>query len=258
MLKPYSKYQAVLFKNGSTAKINDAITIEKALQVSINGSSFSVVMQTPGDEINLCRGLLFSEDIITHKTSINFETSTSKDGYIELINCIINQIDLGEGYKSSRSLLSVSSCGICGKQELTDIDTSGEKLNSQHLSPNTIFNLKKIMHNHQTIFPITGSTHGSALFDLDSNLLSLKEDVGRHNALDKAIGELILKDQLNLAKVLFFSGRLSFEIIFKCFRAKIPTIIAISAPTSLAIDYAKEFGITLYGFCRDDRFTRYS
>jgi FdhD protein len=114
------------------------------------------------------------------------------------------------------------------------------------------------MQLNQPIFPITGSTHGAALFTKDGDLLTLKEDIGRHNALDKSIGDLILKKQLTQAKILFFSGRLSFEIIFKSFRAKISTIIAISAPSSLAIDYAKEFGITLYGFCRGDRFTRYA
>jgi len=258
MPNPYINYQAINYNDGKTSEVSDAITIEKALQISINGNSFSVVMQTPGDEIILCKGLLFSEDIITQNTLIEFTTTQSDDNYIEEVDCIIVPTELGEGYKSSRSLLSVSSCGICGKQKLTDINTSGKKLSSQLLDPKFIFELKSKMQLSQPIFSITGSTHGSALFDSNGNLLSIKEDVGRHNALDKAIGELLIQNKLADAKILFFSGRLSFEIIFKSFRAKIPTIIAISAPTSLAIDYAKEFGITLYGFCRGDRFTRYS
>ena len=258
MPKPYVNYQAIHFKDGNTSEVSDAITIEKALQISINGEHFAVVMQTPGDEVNLCRGLLFSEDIVTSQTLARFEETKSDDGYIEEINCVIDSNLLGDGYKSSRSLLSVSSCGICGKQDLDDLKLSGDKLETHLLDSNFIFDLKKQMQSNQPIFPLTGSTHGSALFDDNGNLLTLKEDVGRHNSLDKAIGELLLDNQLNQAKILFFSGRLSFEIIFKCFRAKIPTIIAISAPTSLAIDYAKEFGITLYGFCRGDRFTRYS
>jgi FdhD protein len=135
---------------------------------------------------------------------------------------------------------------------------SGSKLYKNELEPKFIFNLQEIMQSNQPIFTVTGSTHGSALFNKKGDLLSLKEDIGRHNALDKAIGDLIRQKRLKEAKILFFSGRLSFEIIFKSFRSKIPTIIAISAPSSLAIDYAKEFGITLYGFCRGDRFTRYS
>ena len=258
MPKPYINYQAINFKDGDTSEVSDAITIEKALQISINGNSFAVVMQTPGDEVNLCKGLLFSEDIITLKTFISFDTIKSDYGYIEEVNCILEPSNLGKGYKSSRSLLSVSSCGICGKQELGDLYTSGKKLSTHLLEPNFIFDLKKQMQSSQPIFPITGSTHGSALFDTKGNLLVLKEDVGRHNALDKAIGELLLENNLKEAKILFFSGRLSFEIIFKSFRAKIPTIIAISAPTSLAFDYAKEFGITLYAFCRDNRFTKYT
>jgi len=258
MPKPYINYQAISYKSGETSETSDAITIEKALQIAINGKSFVVVMQTPGDELNLCRGLLLSEDIINSKTSVLYKTSKSEDGYIEGVDCIIEIDSLGEGYKSARSLLSVSSCGICGKQDLDSLNLTGNQLNSNSLEADFIFELQKTMQSNQPIFPITGSTHGSALFDISGNLLVLKEDVGRHNALDKAIGELLLKDKLKDAKILFFSGRLSFEIIFKSFRAKIPTIIAISAPTSLAIDYAKEFGITLYGFCRDDRFTRYS
>lgn len=258
MLKPYINYQAINYKDGEISEVSDSITIEKALQISINGDSFAVVMQTPGDEVNLCKGLLFSEDIITPKTLVQFDTIKSDDDYIEEVNCVIEPSELGEGYKSSRSLLSVSSCGICGKQELAGINTNGEKLSTYLLEPEFIFDLKKQMQSNQPIFPITGSTHGSALFDSKGNLLALKEDVGRHNSLDKAIGDLLLQNRLNEAKILFFSGRLSFEIIFKSFRAKVPTIIAISAPTSLAIDYAKEFGITLYGFCRGDRFTKYS
>lgn len=258
MPKPYLKYQAVHYKNNEFTTVSDAITIERALQISINGEAFVVVMQTPGDETNLCRGLLFSEDIISMNTLVYFDEIKSEDGYVTEVNCIIEPSELGKGYKSARSLLSVSSCGICGKQDLELLQLNGEQLKTGQLDPQFIFKLQKEMQSSQPIFPITGSTHGSALFNTTGKLLSLKEDVGRHNALDKAVGELLLNKSLKDAKILFFSGRLSFEIIFKSFRAKIPTIIAISAPTSLAIDYAKEFGITIYGFCRGDRFTRYS
>ncbi len=258
MAKSHTKYQSILFKNNTTNVVNDDVTVEKALQISINNTHFAVVMQTPGDEINLVTGLLYSEDIINPKTKISFKTIISDDGNIQEVNCSINPNEIGDGYKNSRSLLSVSSCGICGKKDLDDLKLEGEKLNQNLLEPKLIFKLKKLMQSNQPIFPITGSTHGAALFNKQGQLLNLKEDIGRHNALDKSIGELLIKHQLNDAKILFFSGRLSFEIIFKSFRAKISTIVAISAPSSLAIDYAKEFGITLYGFCRDDRVTRYA
>lgn len=257
MIKPYLKYQAVKSTHGVEEIVEDNIAIEKALQISINDKSFSVVMQTPGDEIELTCGLLFSEDIISKEFKPQFQTEKSKDGYIEKINCIIPSTELGEGYKGSRSLLSVSSCGICGKQSLDDINVSGDKLIDNGIEQTKIFEMMSLLKLNQSIFNETGAVHGSALFNAQYELLIVKEDVGRHNALDKAIGYTLQNNQMKDAKVLAFSGRLSFEIIFKAFRAKISTILAVSAPTSLAIDYAKEFGITLYGFTRGDRFTRY-
>ena len=121
-----------------------------------------------------------------------------------------------------------------------------------------IFKLQRLMLNSQTIFPHTGSTHGAALFDKTGQLLVCREDVGRHNALDKSIGHLIDSKQLKSAEILFFSGRISYEIVIKSFRAKIKLIIAISAPSSLAIDYAKEFGVHLIGYCRNTKFTCYT
>lgn len=258
MPKAHTTYQTVQYIAGKITSKTDEVTIEKALQISLNGNHFAVVMQTPGDEINLTRGLLFSEDIIAQKQACQFETKLDQNGFIEEVNCIVAPEQLGEGYTTSRSLLSVSSCGICGKKDLQDLKMDGQRLTSNHLDANFIFDLQLKMQQNQPVFPITGSTHGAALFNEQGELLTLKEDIGRHNALDKAIGELIAQQYLTSAKILFFSGRLSFEIIFKSFRAKIGTIIAVSAPSSLAIDYAKEFGIVLYGFCRNQRFTRYS
>jgi len=258
MSKLYTTYQSIQYKNGKTHQVDENVTVEKALQISINNNHFAVVMQTPGDEVNLVTGLLYSEDIINEKSPVDFQLTWSDDENITEVNCIIDVNNIGDGYKSSRSLLSVSSCGICGKKDLDDLKIEGKKLETSILNPDFIFELQKKMQTNQPVFPITGSTHGAALFTKGGNLLTLKEDIGRHNALDKSIGDLITKNQLRQAKILFFSGRLSFEIIFKSFRAKISIIIAISAPSSLAIDYAKEFGITLYGFCRGDRFTRYS
>ncbi len=254
------KYDGIKFEKGSVKKITDPITVEKALQISINQQPFTVVMQTPGDEVELAIGLLYSEDIIKSTTSYEIELKYDDDNIIEDVNFTIAESDLGKGYLSSRSLLSVSSCGICGKQSINDIQTSGKALENtkNKIDTNFIFKLQKIMTDSQTIFPHTGSTHGIALFDKQGNLLTCKEDIGRHNALDKSIGELIQKKKLQEAEFLFFSGRISYEIVIKSFRAKIKLIIAISAPSSLAIDYAKEFGINLIGYCRNAKFTCYT
>jgi len=257
-MEPILKYQIVKFTDGNGKEMEDFIAIEKALQISINGKSFSVVMQTPGNEIELALGLLYVEDVLGLNSKVKFETKKSKDGFIEEVNCIVLKSELRDGYKASRSLLSVSSCGICGKQSLEDIKLTGNELVKTSIDENCIVELIEELKQNQPIFNKTGAVHGVALYDIQFNLLSVKEDVGRHNALDKSIGDLIQKGSLKAAKILVFSGRLSFEIIHKCFRSKISVIIAVSAPTTLAIDFAKEFGITLYGFVRGNKFSRYS
>lgn len=252
-------YEGLKFNHKGFNKVEDPITVEKALQISINGKSFTVVMQTPGDELELAVGLLYSEDVLTKKTDYKTECRKGEDGLIEDINFTVVKNDLGKGYLSSRSLLSVSSCGICGKQSLSDLKVGGKTLKpSEQISTNFIFDLQEKMHKAQDIFPDTGSIHGAAVFSPKGELLSCKEDIGRHNALDKAIGELLISKQLSAGNILFFSGRISYEIVTKSFRSKIKTIIAISGPSSLAIDYAKEFGINLIGFCRDGRLTAYT
>jgi len=254
------KYDGIKFENGSVTEITDPITVEKALQISINGKSFTVVMQTPGHEVELGLGLLYSEDIITTSTKYTYDLKLDDSDTVEIIDFKIAESDLGKGYLSSRSLLSVSSCGICGKQSLDDIQSGGSALKDgiTQVDSQFIFSLQRIMQNSQTIFPDTGSTHGAALFNKNGQLLVCREDIGRHNALDKSIGHLIINKQLKEADILFFSGRISYEIVIKSFRAKIKLIIAISAPSSLAIDYAKEFGIDLIGYCRNTKFTCYT
>ena len=256
----FYKYEGLKYENGDAEPITDPVTVEKALQININGENFTVVMQTPGHEIELTTGLLYSEDIIGLKSK--FEITILKDEHdeIEIVNVLISKQEIGQGYLSSRSLLSVSSCGICGKLSLEDIKTDGAPLSGSNfkIDSDFIFKLQSVMQNAQQIFPYTGSTHGAALFTSKGELLVCREDIGRHNALDKAVGHLINSQSLKSATFLFFSGRISYEIVSKAFRAKLKLIIAISAPSSLAIDYAKEFGIDIIGFCRDTKFTCYT
>jgi FdhD protein len=191
MIKPYLKYQAVKFTDGIEKIVEDNIAIEKGLQISINDKSFSVVMQTPGNEIELACGLLFSEDIISKDFKPEFQTEVSKDGFVEKINCHIPIEELGEGYKGSRSLLSVSSCGICGKQKLEDINLTGDKLIDNGIEQTEIFEMMSTLKLNQSIFKETGAVHGSALFNSNYELIVINEDVGRHNSFDKAIGDLL-------------------------------------------------------------------
>jgi len=155
--------------------------------------------------------------------------------------------------------LSVSSCGICGKTELSDLAFIGKTIDDNNkIDIGLIHSLFNKMNNFQYDFRESGGTHAAAAFTLNGKLLCAMEDIGRHNAVDKILGKLINNQELNDAKIMTVSGRISYEIIIKCFKARIPFLAAVSAPSSLAVDYAKELGITLFAFCRDQRATCYS
>ena len=246
-------YEALQIKGHSSKKINDTLVVEAALQININNEPYTVVMRTPDDDEELIRGLLYAEDIYKSDEELPLEIiETAENGFC-IINASIPKNKLGKGYLNKRTLLSVSSCGICGKQKLEDIKLTGSSLPIGN-SINTL-DLKELfttMHAHQVIFDKTGGSHAAAVFDAQKNLLALREDIGRHNAVDKAVGTLLNQHKLKEASLLLVSGRVSYEIISKAFIAKIPVIAAVSACSSLAVDFAKEFGIQLIGFSRDD------
>ncbi len=155
--------------------------------------------------------------------------------------------------------MSVSSCGICGKTELGELSFLGKTVDSkQQIDAGLFSELFNKMNSKQFDFKQSGGTHAAAAFNQNGDLLSAMEDIGRHNAVDKVIGNLLYTQQLNTAKVMTVSGRISYEIVIKVFKAGIPFLAAVSAPSSLAVDYAKELGISLLGFCRDGRATCYS
>lgn len=254
-------YEGKKFDNKSVDNIIDALTIEEALQININNKPFTVSMRTPGDDVALVRGLLHAEGVIN---SIHFipEVSLKKEnekGIVTIVNVNIPKKILGEGYTNSRSLLSVSSCGICGKTELGDLAFIGKTIDDKDkIDIGFIHNMFNKMNTFQFDFIKSGGTHAAAAFSLDGELLCAMEDIGRHNAVDKVVGDLINNKALNDAKIMTVSGRISYEIVIKCFKARIPFLAAVSAPSSLAVDYAKELGITLFAFCRDERATCYS
>lgn len=255
------KYQAKKFENQSSKKAIDSLTIEEALQININNSPFTVSMRTPGEDISLVRGMLHSEGIIKNASFIPdlILKKENEDGIVTVVELTIPEKELGEGYSNSRSLLSVSSCGICGRTELGELSFLGKTIDNDKKIDIAILNsLFEKMNDLQHSFHQSGGTHAAASFTLDGNLLYAMEDIGRHNAVDKVIGKLILSNKLKNASVLTVSGRVSYEIVIKCFKAGIPFLAAVSAPSSLAVDYAKELGITLFAFCRDSRATCYS
>ncbi|MBT8288987.1 MAG: formate dehydrogenase accessory sulfurtransferase FdhD [Bacteroidia bacterium] len=254
-------YEGQKINSSGINKTIDTLTVEEALQININGEPFTVSMRTPGHDQNLVRGLLHSEGVLDDQ-SFNPDIllkQENEEGVVTILDATIPKEKLGHGYSNSRSLLSVSSCGICGKTELKDLKFIGKAIDrTDKIDMNTIHRLFEKMNEGQFNFIESGGAHAAAAFTLKGDLLSIMEDIGRHNAVDKVIGDLIFKENINKAKVLTVSGRISYEIVIKCFKARIPFLAAVSAPSSLAVDYAKELGITLFAFCRDRRATCYA
>jgi FdhD protein len=252
-------YEGLQLNNGSSKKVKDALVVEAALQININNKPYTVVMRTPGDDFELIRGLLYAEDIYKNKENLEFEIIEKRENGFSIINTQIPKTLLGKGYLNKRTLLSVSSCGICGKQKLDDISVVGKKLvNTFNFDSHKIELMFYEMKQQQETFELSGGSHAAALFNSNYKLINVKEDIGRHNAVDKVIGELLINSSIKNAKCLLVSGRVSYEIISKAFIAKIPYVIAVSACSTLAVDFAKEFGICLIGFSRGKKATVYS
>lgn len=252
-------YQGQKYQKNQRALVRDVLTVEEALQITINNFPFTVTMRTPGNDRELIRGLLFSEDVYRGANvalSINYR---QKNAITRIGNVSLDKSLLGAGVKSTRSLLSVSSCGICGRQELDDASTFKDCLTKKAtISVGKMSESFDLMRTQQDDFLRSGGSHAAAVFSETGNLLSLMEDIGRHNAVDKVIGDLIWKDQLEQASYLLVSGRISYEIVSKAYCAQIPVLAAVSAPSSLAVEYSKQFGLTLLGFCRGERATCYA
>lgn len=253
-----NQYQGIKYNNTNSVKVSDSLSIEEGLQISINGKPFSITMRTPNDDESLIRGLLYSEDVYRGAEKLNIELIKNKKKTITEANIIIDESLLKKGYSNSRSFLSSSSCGICGKTELNEIDYSYTFDEQSQLKVNTLFNMFDNMETNQPTFELSGGSHAASAFTLTGELLCTMEDIGRHNAVDKVIGYLINNNALNKAKCITVSGRISYEIVLKVFAAKIPILAAVSAPSSLAVDFAKELGVTLMGFCRENKATCYA
>ncbi|KAA3612348.1 MAG: formate dehydrogenase accessory sulfurtransferase FdhD [Calditrichaeota bacterium] len=255
------QFRAQKFESDAKQTVDDTLTIEAPLQININSRPFSITMRTPGDDLHLVRGLLYTENIYTLLTD-NFSYQERVQPETNLpysANFLTDSTNIDGDFENRRSILSVSSCGICGKKELTDLMSGGTKLRSNYkLSNQTLLTMFEKMNQKQKTFNQSGGSHAAAAFADNGELLNIKEDIGRHNAVDKVIGCLLSDKKIVQARVLLISGRISFEIVTKAFMAKIPILAAVSAPSSLAVKTAEQLGITLAAFCRNNRATIYS
>jgi FdhD protein len=254
------QYEAIKQSKGVRTMVQDHLMIEHSLTVLVNNEIFTLTMQTPGDEEALIRGLLFAEGIVKLKEGIldSQVLERSPEGLISKVNVTVPENLLDKSQINKRNLLSVASCGICGRTELQDFSQEKKESIASNEESVSFEKMFEEMRKHQTAFDQSGGCHAAAAFGAERNMLSVKEDIGRHNAVDKVVGELLNRGELRSARYLLVSGRVSYEIITKCFTAGIPVLAAVSAPSSLSVDFAKELGIALYAFCREDRWTRYA
>jgi FdhD protein len=270
----HSKYKVNKFKSDTQEEKDDLISIEEPLEISLKFEKenktitqlLSITMRTPGQDEDLVRGFLYNEQIIKdikHISSI--EKFGDKVGQYNLQNKILVTLNDSSNVditKIKRDFLTNSSCGICGKSSLDALEVIKQdktpklepKLNSK-----IIISAPDILRNNQTEFAQTGGIHASGLFNKDGTLINVKEDVGRHNALDKLIGNTLINGQIDPSnQFITCSGRLNFELIQKVLMTNIGIVIGVGAPTSLAIDLANKFDMTLIGFVKKDSYNVYT
>lgn len=252
--------ESTRFTNNGTDSFSENLLVEEALEININGQPFTVTMRTPGQDNDLIRGLLHSENVISEsisKINIAYQKDIKNDATIA--NVILEPLSLSKNEFSDRSLMSVSSCGICGKTDIDALGLDGDQITKTgYISLQQLNNLFSIMEKEQKAFLMSGGAHAAAAFDGNGNLLAIKEDIGRHNAVDKVIGNLIQEDNYSKVIIILVSGRTSFEIVSKAANANIPILAAVSAPSSLAVSCAEKMNLTLLGFCREGRATCYA
>ncbi|MBK7964146.1 MAG: formate dehydrogenase accessory sulfurtransferase FdhD [Bacteroidetes bacterium] len=217
-------------------------------------------MHSPGSEVDLVRGLLFTEGIYQH-LDVHPELNVLEcnvDGYPLKMDVQIPEESVLKAFSGTRNMASVSSCGICGKTELDDVSSISCLQEDGVLDASFVEGMFEKMRNQQSAFDQSGGTHAAAAFNLKGEMLVVKEDIGRHNAVDKVIGNLINEGKLDQTKFLAVSGRISYEIVSKALVAGIPFLGSVSAPSTLAVETANKAGITLLAFCRNDKLTVYT
>ena len=252
------------WKQGELEAVDDSLAREEPLEIRVKGESVAVTMRTPGHDEELALGFLLSEGVIAGANDV-LEVAPCQQGEAALLGNVLNvflapgvEIDLA---RLKRNVYASSSCGLCGKASIESVHGHFEPLAKREplITAETLLQLPTKLRSEQETFDKTGGLHAAGLFDTDGNLLTLREDVGRHNAVDKALGRLMLDGDFPLDhRVLMVSGRASFEILQKALAGRVPVICAVSAPSSLAVEFAQESGQTLVGFLRGDTFNVYS
>lgn len=242
---------------GGSHAAQDLVAVEEPLEILLNHRNIAITMRTPGNDEELAAGFLFGEGILRDRASVRGVTVVGPNR----VNVEVPEQD-ADFDNLARNFYISSSCGVCGKasiQSVEAMDCSPLPRHQLMIARDLVPKLPEILRTRQAVFDRTGGLHAAALFDSDGTMLEVREDVGRHNAVDKLTGAAFLAGETPLNdRILMVSGRASFELVQKALMAGIPMMAAVGAPSSLAVELALRFGMTLAGFVRDQRFNVYS
>ena len=262
------KFDIRRYEKGSVERAIDTIAEEEPLAIRVQHwrkslqqtESLAITMRTPGADKELAVGLMLTEGVIKRRSDIEEVRCLGPEPGNEVMVELSPSVDFDE-WRQRRNGFVSSSCGVCGKASAEQIEQIVPAITaaSWTVKPELIHELPKLLEEHQPTFNRTGGVHAAALFSLRGKLLSLFEDIGRHNALDKVLGHAVLTDSLPLHEhLIFMSSRSSFELIQKAAMAGVQVLASVGGPSSLAVDTARRFGMTLIGFVREQRFNVYS
>lgn len=267
MRRPITRITVGLAEGDGVRRRADILAVEEPLEIRVGGTPLAVTMRTPGNDVELAAGFLVSEGVISDAAQFRSAIHCTGPGIEENTYNVLD-VTLMPGTvlpESSlqRNFYTTSSCGVCGKASIEAVETVSSfdvSQDSVQIDAETVVGLPDQLRSHQEVFDKTGGLHAAGLFDaVTGECLVIREDVGRHNAVDKVIGWAVLGERLPLrGTILQVSGRASFELVQKAVMAGIPVLSAISAPSSLAVELAATSGVTLVGFLRDSRMNVYS
>ena len=261
-----SNVHVVAMNDGVRSERTDTLAAEEPLEIRVQGpgqdqKAVAVTMRTPGGDFELAVGFLFTEGLVAPadvRRVAYCDTRPGEDQHYNVVSVTLERpFDVD---RVRRNFYATSSCGVCGKAALEDIEVRCAPVaDGPTVTADLLLGLPDPLRKAQKVFARTGGLHAAGLFDADGRLVTIREDVGRHNAVDKVIGELVLARRVPLSEhILQVSGRLSFEIVQKAAVAGIPIVSAVSAPSSLAVEAGERFGMTLVGFVRDGRLNVYT
>ncbi|OBK77244.1 formate dehydrogenase accessory sulfurtransferase FdhD [Mycobacterium sp. 1274761.0] len=245
----------------------ETLVVEEPLEIRVNGKPVTVTMRTPGADVELAQGFLLTEGVIGHRDDLATVRYCKGTGPDDLNTYNVLDATLSPGVAMpqvdiTRNFYTTSSCGVCGKASLEAVRTISRYSpgdDATQVAADALSAMPELLRTEQKVFASTGGLHGAALFDATGGLLAVREDIGRHNAVDKVIGWAVEQNKVPLTEtVLLVSGRASFELTQKAVMAGIPVMAAVSAPSSLAVDLASQSGVTLVAFLRGDSMNVYT